>query len=205
MTLPRSEVQFYFDFISPFGYFASLRIDALAAHYGRQVEWTSMLLGVSVLKVMNIPAIVSLPLKGQYIVHDAKRYARRRGIAFAREASAPSSRPVLAGRAFAWAKAQDATRAKALAQRIFERYFVQCQDIGDPAVIEECVTASGLCWAGFKASLEDGTAAKYLKENVDRSLSRGVFGSPFFIVDDEPFFGVEKLELLEDWLAQGGW
>jgi hypothetical protein len=44
----RSPIQFHFDFISPFGYFASLRIDELARRHGREVEWTSMLLGVSV-------------------------------------------------------------------------------------------------------------------------------------------------------------
>jgi 2-hydroxychromene-2-carboxylate isomerase len=41
--------------------------------------------------------------------------------------------------------------------------------------------------------------------NVDDSLAKGVFGSPFFIVDGEPFFGVEKLPVVEQWLATGGW
>jgi 2-hydroxychromene-2-carboxylate isomerase len=41
--------------------------------------------------------------------------------------------------------------------------------------------------------------------NVDDSIRRGVFGSPFFIVDGESFFGVEKLPVVEDWLATGGW
>ena len=36
-------------------------------------------------------------------------------------------------------------------------------------------------------------------------LARGVFGSPFFIVDGEPFFGVDKLELVDEWLSRGGW
>ena len=40
---------FYFDFISPYGYFASLRIEELAARHGRAVDWRPMLLGVAVL------------------------------------------------------------------------------------------------------------------------------------------------------------
>ncbi len=32
-----------------------------------------------------------------------------------------------------------------------------------------------------------------------------MFGSPFFIVDGESFFGLEKMELMEEWLATGGW
>jgi len=32
-------IDFYFDFSSPYGYFASTRIDALGAKYGREVVW----------------------------------------------------------------------------------------------------------------------------------------------------------------------
>ena len=42
-------LHFHFDFISPYGYFASLRIEAIAQRHGRTVEWHAMLLGVSVL------------------------------------------------------------------------------------------------------------------------------------------------------------
>ena len=50
-----------------------------------------------------------------------------------------------------------------------------------------------------------GEADRLLRAAVDRSLARGVFGSPFFIVDGEPFFGLEKMELVDEWLASGGW
>jgi len=32
-----------------------------------------------------------------------------------------------------------------------------------------------------------------------------VFGSPFFIVDGEPFWGVDRLPMLEAWVRKGGW
>jgi 2-hydroxychromene-2-carboxylate isomerase len=41
------------------------------------------------------------------------------------------------------------------------------------------------------------------KAEVDLALSRGVFGSPFFIVEGEPFWGVDRLPQLERWLADG--
>ncbi len=201
----KTPVQFYFDFISPFGYFASLRIDELAAKYGREVEWTSMLVGVSVLKVMGIPPIVDLPLKGAYVVNDAKRYARQHGLAFERHKPSPTSRPVEAGRVYSWARAIDPVCAKRLAAIIFRRYFVQCDDIAQDKVLETCVCEAGLSWDAFEEARADGTAAGLLRRNVEASLEQGVFGSPFFIVDGEPFFGLEKMPVLEDWLATGGW
>ena len=37
------------------------------------------------------------------------------------------------------------------------------------------------------------------------AIRRGVFGSPFFIKDGEPFWGWDRLGMLDDWLSRGGW
>ena len=71
-----SPLQFHFDFISPYGYFASLRIEALAERHGRTVDWHTMLLGVSVLKVMGLKPLMDTPLKGAYTGRDVLRHAR---------------------------------------------------------------------------------------------------------------------------------
>ena len=204
-AVTRKPIQFYFDFISPFGYFASLRIDELARRHGREVEWTSMLVGVSVLKVMGIPAIVDLPLKGPYVVNDARRYARQHQVAFERPNSSATSRPVEAGRVFAWANELNPAAAKRLAGLIFRSYFVRCLDIAQDSVLSACVHEAELSWKAFEVARAEGTPATLLRRNVDASIRRGVFGSPFFIVDGEPFFGVEKLPVVEEWLATGGW
>jgi 2-hydroxychromene-2-carboxylate isomerase len=67
MNTNPTPLHFYFDFISPFGYFASLRIEALAARHGRLVEWHAMLLGVSVMKVMGLKPLLDTPVKGDYV------------------------------------------------------------------------------------------------------------------------------------------
>jgi hypothetical protein len=38
---------------------------------------------------------------------------------------------------------------------------------------------------------------------VDLGLARGVFGSPFIIVDGEAFWGADRLPQLERWLETG--
>ena len=40
-------IDFYFEFASPYGYFASLRIDAIAAAYEREVTWRPIMLGAA--------------------------------------------------------------------------------------------------------------------------------------------------------------
>jgi 2-hydroxychromene-2-carboxylate isomerase len=39
----------------------------------------------------------------------------------------------------------------------------------------------------------------------DQALEKNIFGSPFLIVDGEPFWGWDRLPMLEEWLKTGGW
>jgi len=73
-------IDFYFDFSSPYGYLASQKIEALAAKYGRTVEWHPVLLGV-VFKETGASPLTMVPLKGEYSRRDFERSARFHGIA----------------------------------------------------------------------------------------------------------------------------
>jgi 2-hydroxychromene-2-carboxylate isomerase len=200
------QIEFFFDFISPFGYAASLRIDELAARHGRDCAWSSILLGVSVLKVMGMKPLPTIPLKGDYLKRDFTRYARRHGIVIARELGALPSNPVSAGRAFHWLKHAQPDAAKPFAKAVFEAYWREGLDIGEVETLLRCGEKAGVEREGLREALEGELAADFLRRAVEQSLARGVFGSPYFVVDgDEPFFGLEKMELMEEWLARGGW
>jgi 2-hydroxychromene-2-carboxylate isomerase len=198
-------MDFYFDFISPFGYLASLRVDELAQRYGRECRWHSMLLGISVLKVMGLPPLTQIPLKGDYLGVDLKRYLRRHKLTLARSREMPPSNPIPAGRAFHFIDQRDPTLAKSVAKAILDAYWQRGTDIGSVDAVVTIAEQAGADAGALRDGFAHGEADRLLRAAVDRSLARGVFGSPFFIIDGEPFFGLEKMELVEDWLASGGW
>ena len=66
----RGSIEFYFDLISPHGYLASTRIEAIAARYARAVDWKPVLLGITVMKVMGLPPLPQTPLKKDYVARD---------------------------------------------------------------------------------------------------------------------------------------
>ena len=204
-----SPLHFYFDFISPFGYFASLRIDALAARHGRAVQWHPMLLGVSVMKVMGLKPLLDTPLKGPYTARDVRRHARLHGITLGRELDAPMMNPLTAGRAFAWAQRHHPAAAKALAQAMLQAYWVDGVDLSSPdALLAVALPGHVLALvsaAELVAAAQSAEAAQLLRDEVDASLKAGVFGSPTVVVDGEMFWGVDKLEQVETWLERGGW
>lgn len=200
------QVDFYFDFISPFGYLASLRVDEMAARHGHSCDWHAMLLGVSVLKVMGMKPLPQTPLKGAYLKRDLARYLSRRGLALARDLTQPPPNPIPAARAFHGLKAHDAALAQGVAKALFHALWIEDRDIGDPAITIAIAVAAGAEEPFIRNTIASGGEGdQALRAAVEASIARGVFGSPFFMVDQEPFFGLEKMELVEEWIASGGW
>ena len=74
-------IDFYFDFSSPYGYFACLRIDGIARKHEREVAWHPFLLGV-VFRVTGQSPLPSQPMRGDYSLHDFGRSARLYGVPF---------------------------------------------------------------------------------------------------------------------------
>lgn len=196
MTAP---LHLHLDFISPYGYFAALRVEALAARHGRTVAWHPMLLGVSVMKVMGLKPLLDTPLKGDYVERDVRRYAREHGVPMQRQPRDPMMNPLASARALAWVNRHQPDRAGAVVQAVYRAYWAEGRDLSDPVSLEPVV---GETIARAAAGEE---AATLLRAEVDASLAAGVFGSPTLVIDGEPFWGVDKLEQAERWLATGGW
>lgn len=198
-------LHFYFDFISPYGYFASLRIEALAQRHGRAVEWHGMLLGISVLKVMGLKPLMDTPLKGDYVRRDVQRYARGHGVKFGRDLDAPVGNPLPAARAFCWIKQQNPEHQAAVAHAIYDAFWGRGLDLSTPASLAAVARPEGLPTGALEAAAQKEEAAALLRKEVEASLALGVFGSPTVIVDGEPFWGVDRLAEVDEWLSRGGW
>jgi len=44
-----------------------------------------------------------------------------------------------------------------------------------------------------------------LKKSNEQAIAAGAFGSPFIVVDGEPFWGMDRLDQVDRWLETGGW
>jgi 2-hydroxychromene-2-carboxylate isomerase len=197
-----SSIDFYFDFSSPYGYFASTQIEALAAKYGRTVNWHPMLLGVAFKATGGAP-LPMVPLKGAYSYRDFERSARFHGIPYRRPAQFPLSTQ-LAARAMLWIRqAHGGEKAVEFMHAVYRAYFVDGADISQAEAIIGVAAALGLDGAAVVEGAGSGAIKERLKAEVDAAIARGVFGSPFVIVDDEPFWGFDRFDQLEAFLKNG--
>ncbi len=196
-------IDFYFDFSSPYGYLASVKIDAVAAKFGRDVTWRPILLGPAFKLSGNAP-LIGQPLKGDYSKRDFVRTAKFMQIPFELPTVFPIS-TVAAARAFYYLQDQNPTLAKTVARALFHRYFAEGIDITGVDAVVAIATEHGVNANVLTAALADPVVKARLKTEVDASLAQGVFGSPYIVVDGEPFWGSDRLEQIEAWLNHGPW
>lgn len=197
-------MEFFFDFMSPYAYLASTRIDSLAERYGREVEWKPMLIGVTILQIMGLKPLMETPLKSDYVAHDKSRMAQLLGVPLVqREMRGVNS--IAASRAYLWVAKQDAALAKRFARQVFDRLWVQGLDITAPADVGEACAAAGVDAAAALAAIATAEGKQALRSAVDEAVARGVFGAPFFVIDGEPIWGVDRLWMVEHWLKHGRW
>ena len=195
-------LQFHFDFSSPYGYLASERIETLAARHGRAVDWRPMLLGAA-FKVAGTQPLTMVPLKGDYTKRDLPRSARYYGVEF----RMPSKFPIATqgpARIVLWQKGIDPGGCAPLVKALYRAYFVHDRDISGPEIAADAAAEAGFNRDGARAAIDDPAIKDALRRDVEAAIAAGVFGSPFVFVDGEPFWGVDRLDQVERWLAEGG-
>jgi len=198
-------IDFYFDFMSPYGWFAARQIDAIGARFGRDVTWRPLLLGVTVLQVMGLKALPDTPLKSDYLELDVPRTARLFKLPYNPPTPLPAN-SLAPARAYYWLFDRDPAGAKRLARRLYDRQFAEATDVSVPDVVAETAAETlGLDPAAVLAAIADPQVKEQLRRAVDEAVARKAFGSPFFFVDDQPFWGSDRLWMVERWLETGGW
>jgi 2-hydroxychromene-2-carboxylate isomerase len=148
--------------------------------------------------------LTMVPLKGEYSKRDFARSARFHGITGFRM---PSKFPIAGqapSRIVLWLKAQDPALAVRVAKALYRAYFAEDVDISSPDAAAAVAAGEGVDAAAARAAIDDPAIKDALKREVEQALARGAFGSPFVIVDGEPFWGLDRFDQIERWLATGG-
>jgi 2-hydroxychromene-2-carboxylate isomerase len=184
-------IDFYFDFSSPFGYLASQKVEALAAKHKRSVKWRPTLLGAA-FKVTGAMPLTQVPLKGEYAKRDFLRSARFHGLEYRHPHPFPVS-TLAACRAFY--SLADEKDAVGFAKAAYRAYFHDNVNIGEPDNVLKLAGALGL-----KPEINDPAVKEKTKAEVEAALANGVFGSPYIIVDGEPFWGLDRFDQIDRWL-----
>ncbi len=196
--MPVSPITLFFDFSSPYSYLASTQIEEIAARHDRGIEWVPMLLG-PVFAATGSRPLVQQPLKAEYSLRDLQRSARYFGVPYHHPQPFPVATHQAARVLVALQRARSPLDVEWI-HKVFEAYFVQGQDISAMPTLHMLGQQLRLDATQIDAWCADAAVKDQLRANVERALRAGMCGAPFFVVDDEPFWGVDRLPQLERWL-----
>ncbi|MGE4220055.1 MAG: 2-hydroxychromene-2-carboxylate isomerase [Alphaproteobacteria bacterium] len=196
-------IEFYFEFASPYGYFASKLIDGIAARHGRSVDWRPIMLGAA-LKATGSQPNIAAPIKGVYFQRDVLRCGGFYGMPIKMPPVMPMN-SLAATRAFYWLQESDPAKAKALAQAVYAAHWGEGRDMSGVDDVASAAAAIGIDESALRAAVQEPRIKEKVKDVTMASLEKGVFGSPFVIVDGEAFWGADRLDQVERWLSEGSW
>ena len=202
-------IDFYFDFSSSYGYFAAAKLDFVVAPYDRAVIWHPILLGPVMEKTGNRP-LANQPIKDEYSEYDWARLARFMDLPWCTSGAMPENFPmstVRTARAFyAIEESSGQDVAKLFAMTAYTAYFGEGRDINDVSIIADLAGAlEGVNADELVQAIETQAIKDRLRSEVDDSVEKGVFGSPFVILDGEKFWGSDRFWMIKRWLKSGGW
>lgn len=191
-------LEFFYDFVSPYSYLASTRVEAEAARVGGTVRFRPFLLG-GVFVATGNRAPIDTPAKGRHLATDLGRWAARLGIPFTWPAKFPVSTVLAMRTAFA---AEKAGKLVPFTHAMYRAYWAEGRDLSDPAVIAEVAGKVGLDGAALLADAPNHKEA--LKAQTQEAIDRGSFGAPTFFVGQEMFVGNDRLDFAVEALAAAG-
>ena len=190
----REEVKLYFDYKSPFAYLAAEPAFALAERYRISLRWIPYLLRI---KGKGERSLYS-EWKARYSYLDARRWANRRGgFPIKGPLKVYDSRPALIGGLFAQREGffEEYTR------ETYARFFRRELEIDEPEAVARLVAALGRSADAYRAFLL-GEGAAAFEACLEEGHADHVFGVPLFLFRSEPFWGHDRLPLLEERLAE---
>jgi 2-hydroxychromene-2-carboxylate isomerase len=189
-----ADVDFFFDFISPYTYLARTQLDGIAARTGARFRiWPMHLLNLMKI-VGNTPTTVICSNKRKYAGQDIGRWCARYQVPFKGNPHLRGDHSLTLRGALA---AQEMNLEEQYNRAVFSAFWTDAVNVTDGAELLRYLEAAGLDGSAILKKAEEPEYAKRLEANTQLAAERGVFGSPTFIVGDDIFFGNDRLEFLE--------
>lgn len=198
-----NEIEFFFDIGSPYSYLASTRIDGIGERTKTPVRWRPFLLG-GVFKATSNEMPAAVEAKARYMLRDLQRTAKRYRVPF----RFPSRFPLNTLRAqralVAAARLSGDKAARRYARALFKAYWVEDCDVSTDDTLRRVARDVELDADAVLQMIDEQKTKDILRDNTDEAVHRGAFGAPTIFVDDELFWGNDRLDQVEELLSSGG-
>jgi 2-hydroxychromene-2-carboxylate isomerase len=181
-------IPFYFDFISPFSYFAWIELNRSKEINQFELKPTTL---ASLLNHHGIKGPGEIDPKREYLFRYCLRYAEKNHIPFMPPKTHPFN-PLYALRLST--KEASGELQMQVVDALWKGAWELRLDMGDPNVIEQHLKQAGLPGAELMEKTFERAVKTALKQNTEDAIKHGAFGVPSFVFENELFWGRDSLE-----------
>ena len=185
-----AEVQFYFDYRSPYAYLAHSQLRGLPA----TISYHPFDIRAVMEKVGNVPTSVTCKPKNRYIQADLRRWIAHYGVPFQRN---PDIMELDSARLLrATLLAANRGPMGELVTALFSAMWGEPQPLKTPSQVADIMRRAGINDPALEAEIDDPSWDTVLQRATTEAADRGVFGAPCMFVGDEMFFGNDRLDFV---------
>jgi len=185
------EIDFYFDFISPYTYLAYKKIQSLPKDI--KINYKPILLGgLHNLQGITAPAFIKPKLK--HMISDCNLIAKKDKSNFIWNSKFPiNSLNIMRGYLYINVEKKDL-----YLNIMFDAYWKDNLDISNEGILKTLLERCKIEVISFFNGIKDTKIKDELKSVTQKAHDKGVFGAPTFIVNDKIFWGQDRLEFVLD-------
>ena len=199
-------IEYYYALASPWSYLGNDRLREIAAAHDAAIDPVIVDYDPMFCAAGTIPLPERPPLRKAYRLVELRRWSAWRNVPlvpeprhYRGEVEEPDERLAALMVTAAGAAGEDSL---ALAHAISRALWAEERFPFKRAELLSLAAANGFDGPALLAAAEAPETAHLYESQTERAIDRGVFGMPFYIFRDEPFWGQDRLEMLEAALAR---
>lgn len=192
----KKELQFYFDFMSPYSYFAWLRLKDFKEKNKLEIKLKPVVLA-NLLNYWEIKGPGEVIPKRNFMLKTCLRYAAKNNISF----TTPKTHPFNPLYVLRLATQECSAELQwKVVDCLWRAGWQERIDMASPEEIEESLAKEGLPAKELLEKTFERDVKNALKQNTKEAIDNAAFGVPTFVVDGELFWGNDSYEDLQAFL-----
>ena len=181
---------FYFDFISPYSFFAHKQILKIEKRNSIKIRYKPILLG-GLHNLHGIKAPAFIPAKAKHMIRDCKLIAEKNRISFKFNSYFPiKSLNLMRGVLVA----EEDNFKSYYIESIFNSIWQDGLNMNDENVVQKVLKNLNVNPKTFFLRSTSSSVKDLLKKRTGEAYDKGIFGAPSFVVNNKIFWGQDRIE-----------
>ena len=198
MSLKKISVDFYFDYSCPWTYLGFKRLVQTATRTASDIIWKPINLEI-MREILDKPKTITTDYQKNYRKKDLQDWANYCNVVIKPMENIDHKVSMAASRVVAHAEGEGLI--KEYSEEVFKAFFSDSKDISDKNVLLAISEKIGLN-GNFEDYLDDHSLDLTIEENSKELAQRGGYGSPTMFVENQMFFGNDRMNLVEFAIGQ---